>query len=57
MVRVTVRGRPVADLVPVSETRRFVARADFESILRETPLDRDFAKDVKTALSSTVDEL
>jgi hypothetical protein len=41
----------------VSEARRFVARADFESILRESPLDRAFMKDVQAALSSTVDEL
>jgi prevent-host-death family protein len=56
-VRVTVNGRPVADLIPVSQSRRFVARADFELILRESPLDRDFAKDVQAALSSTVDEI
>jgi prevent-host-death family protein len=56
-VRVTVKGRPVADLVPVSQARRFVPRADFEAILRESPLDRDFAKDVHAILSSTVDEL
>lgn len=57
VVRVTVKGRPVADLVPVSEARRFVARADFESILRDSPLDRDFLKDVQATLSATVDEL
>jgi prevent-host-death family protein len=56
-VRVTVKGRPVADLIPVSQARRFVARADFEPILRESPVDRDFAKDVQAALSSKVDEL
>ena len=57
VVRVTVKGRPVADLVPVSEARRFVTRADFESILRESPLDLGFVKDVQVALCSTVDEL
>lgn len=56
-VRVTVKGRPVADLIPVSQARRFVARADFEPILKESPLDQDFAKDVQAALSSTIDEL
>lgn len=57
VLRVTVKGRPVADLVPISEARRYVARADFEPILRDSPLDRDFAKDVHAALSSTIDEL
>lgn len=58
IVRVTVKGRPVADLVPVADkARRFVARSDFESILRESPLDRDFVPEVRTALSSTVEEL
>ncbi len=56
-LRVTVRGRPVADLVPVSQGRRFVARADLEAILRESPLDRGFAGDLARALGSTVDEL
>jgi prevent-host-death family protein len=57
VVRVSLRGRPVADLVPVSEARRFVGRAAFESLLKESPLDRDFMKDVQAALSSTVEEL
>lgn len=56
-VRVTVRGRPVADLVPISEARRFVSRSEFESILIEDPLDPGFVDDVHGALGSTVDEL
>jgi prevent-host-death family protein len=56
-LRVTVRGRPVADLVPVSETRRFVVRSELESILVEDPLDTGFVDDVHGALRSTVDEL
>jgi prevent-host-death family protein len=56
-LRVTVRGRPVADLVPVSEARRFVPRSEFGAILLEDPLDRGFQEDVRTALGGTVDEI
>jgi prevent-host-death family protein len=56
-LRVTVRGRPVADLVPVSEARRFASRSEFGPILLEEPLDRRFQEDVRTALGGTVDEL
>jgi prevent-host-death family protein len=56
-LRVTVRGRPVAELVPVSDARRFVSRSEYELILMEDPLDRAFLSDVDEALGSTVDEL
>lgn len=58
-LRVTVRGRPVADLVPVQETpaRRFVTRATVERLLRDHPPDAAFAPDVEEALGQTVDEL
>lgn len=56
-LRVTVRGRPVADLVPVSEARRFVPRPEFGAILLEDPLDRRFQEDVRAAVGGTVDEL
>jgi prevent-host-death family protein len=56
-VRITVRGRPVADRVPVSEARSFVARAEFGPILIEDPLDPGFVRDVHAALGSLVDEL
>jgi prevent-host-death family protein len=56
-IRVTVRGRPVADLVPISEGRPFVSRSEFESILIEDPLDAEFVHQVHAALASTVDEL
>ena len=55
-LRVTVRGRPVADLVPVSEARRFVSRSEFGAILLEDPLDHRFREDVRTVLGGTVDE-
>jgi prevent-host-death family protein len=56
-LRVTVRGRPVADLVPVSEVRRFVPRSEFGPILIEDPLDSGFAEDIRTVLGGTVEEL
>jgi prevent-host-death family protein len=56
-LRVTVRGRPVADLIPVSAARRFVPRSEFGAILLEDPLDRRFQDDVRAALGGTVDEL
>lgn len=54
---VTVAGRPVADLVPHEQRRRFVSRATLERILRENPPDPDFARDVDDALADTVDDL
>jgi len=56
-LRVTVRGRPVADLVPVSPSRQFVSRSDVERLLREAPLDADFTRDLESAVGATVDEL
>ena len=56
-VRITVRGRPIADLVPVSEARQFVPRSEFEPILTNGSLDAGFMRDVQAALGSTIDEL
>ncbi|MDQ3784306.1 MAG: type II toxin-antitoxin system prevent-host-death family antitoxin [Actinomycetota bacterium] len=56
-VRVTVKGRPVADLVPVSEGRRLVPRAEVERLLREAPLDEGFKRDVDAVLGATIEEL
>jgi prevent-host-death family protein len=56
-LRITVRGRPVADLVPVSEARRFVPRSEFAPILLQDPLDHRFQEDVRAVLGGTVDEL
>lgn len=56
-LRVTVKGRPVADLVPAGEERQFVSRGDVERILREAPLDAGFTGDVDAVLRGTIDEL
>ena len=56
--RITVAGRPVADLVPIAAgPRRFVPAADVERLLREAPLDPGFKRDVDEVLGQTVDEL
>lgn len=56
-VRVTVRGRPVAELVPVSAGKDHLDRGEVERIVREAPLDRGFSADVDAVAGGTVDEL
>ncbi len=46
-IRVTVRGRPVADLVPVPQRRVAVPWNELMRILRETPVDPGFAEDAR----------
>lgn len=56
-VRVTVRGRPVAELVPVSSRKEHLSPAEVERIVRDAPLDPGFAADVEAIAGATVDEL
>ena len=57
-IRVTVAGRPVADLVPIAAgPRRFVPAAEVDRLLATAPLDPDFARDVDDAMGQTIDEL
>jgi len=57
-LRITVDGRPVADLVPTrDDLRTFVSRADITRLLARSPLDPDFAQDVATLTDETLDEL
>lgn len=57
-VRVTVDGRPVADLVPIQGNRwTFVPSSELRRILRDAPLDPGFAVDMDAALSETTDDL
>jgi prevent-host-death family protein len=57
-MRITVDGRPVADLVPVGGVRRtMVARAEVEELLVRAPLDRNFKRDLKSITGDTIDEL
>ena len=54
--RVTVGGKPVADLVPVGGPRTWVPRAELERILRQAPLDPGFLADVDAAVDQTIDD-
>ncbi len=46
-MRITVDGRPVAELVPVQRTRRtFVPREEVAELLRRASLDRRFSRDI-----------
>ncbi len=46
-IRVTVDGRPVADLVPVGRRRNWVPGSELLRIIRETPVDAGFAQDAR----------
>ena len=56
-MRITVDGRPVADLVPLRGVpRTFVPKDDVVALLRRSPLDRHFKRDLD-AIDATIDEL
>jgi prevent-host-death family protein len=57
-LRITVDGRPVADLVPIAGTpRTFVSRADVTQLLGQVALDGAFMRDIDRASGDTIDEL
>jgi prevent-host-death family protein len=57
-LRITVDGRPVADLVPaLSASRTFVSRAEVAGLLERAPLDPSFADDLARVTGATIDEL
>ena len=57
-LRITVDGRPVADLVPLGGSRRtFVPRAELAQLLARAPLDHAFAEETDAVTGVTVDEL
>ena len=56
-MRVTVRGRPVAELVPVSPGKQHLSPAEVERIVNEAPLDPEFASDLEAVAGATIDEL
>ena len=56
-MRITVAGRPVAELVPIAEERRiFVSKENVVALLQRLPIDRSLARDLGT-LDATIDEL
>jgi prevent-host-death family protein len=56
-IRITVRGRAVADLVPVSPRKDYLTPGEVRRVVREAPLDLGFAADVEAAAGATIDEL
>jgi len=52
--RVTVRGRPVAEIVPATSRRTSVPWAEVMDVLRRTPLDKRFMADVDGAVDNKV---
>jgi prevent-host-death family protein len=57
-LRVTVDGRPVADLVPIARARAtFVPREALLGVLVHAPLDPGFRRDVDALTAATIDEL
>ncbi len=56
-MRVTVNGRPVAELVPLTGVRRtFVPRDELLALLGRAALDHKFERDLE-ALNATIDDL
>jgi prevent-host-death family protein len=54
-MRVTVDGRPVADLIPLGCIRRtFVSREEVLTLLKRTSLDRKFARDIAPLCAITI---
>jgi prevent-host-death family protein len=53
---ITVSGRTVAELGPISSRLVFAPRSVIEAIIREAPLDKDFTRDVDEGLDQSVDE-
>ena len=56
-LRVTVDGRPIADLLPIEDRRTFVSWGEVERILHDAPLDPGFKRDVMSVVPDTIDEL
>jgi prevent-host-death family protein len=56
-MRITVGGRPVADLVPISGARRtFVPKDVLHALLQRAFLDRKLTRDMQ-AVSATIEDL
>ena len=56
-MQITVDGRPVAELTPVSGRRRtFVPRDEVVAMLRRGSLDRKFERDLRI-VDATIEEL
>lgn len=56
-VRVIVRGRPVAELLPISGGKDHLTPDEVRRILRVAPLDVGFPADVEAVARATIDEV
>ena len=57
-MRITVDGRPVADLIPIGGVRRTFVPIDVVlRLLARAPLDRKFSRDIDGAAGATIEEL
>ncbi|MGO9454897.1 MAG: type II toxin-antitoxin system Phd/YefM family antitoxin [Candidatus Binataceae bacterium] len=57
-MRITVDGRPVADLVPIEGIRRrYVLRDDVIALLQRASLDKKFARDIDAITGAATEEL
>jgi prevent-host-death family protein len=57
-MRITVDGRPVADLVPIGGVRgTFVPIEEALRLLARAPLDRKFSRDIEGATGASIEEL
>lgn len=56
-VRVTVRGGPVAELVPIAARKRGLSPEEVSRIVAQAPLDLGFAADLDAVAGATIDEL
>lgn len=56
-LRVTVRGKPVADLIPIPRRSDHFVPEEVRAIVQDTPLDSGFAADVASVAGATIDEL
>ena len=57
-MRITVDGRPVADLVPIGGVRRtFVPVEELLKLLQRASLDQRFTSDIQGVAGATIEEL
>jgi len=56
-LRVTVRGRPVADLVPVAGRKQSLSPKEVARIVADAPLDPGFVADLDAVGGARIDEL
>lgn len=56
-LRITVDGRPVADLVPVDTRRTYVPRDKVAELLEHAPLDPSFIHDLRAAVGASIEDL